>query len=153
MTEDFNIYNSLWDLSYPHHSSISDDLLIITDSFNLDLFFPTNHVPTKYSDNKNNSNSVIDLMFLWSSLSELDNYIIHPEWYLSSDHAPLTITISIIEEYITSSKCFIGKGSKEEEAFIKDVSWVFKNLNTSNILDSKSLDNLVNDLTQEIKRA
>jgi len=79
MTEDFNIYNSLWDPSYPHHFSISDNLLIIADSFNLDLFFPTNHVPTRYLDNKNNSNLVIDLMFLQSSSRKLDNHIIHPE--------------------------------------------------------------------------
>jgi len=63
------------------------------------------------------------------------------------------ITIPIIEEHITSSKCSIDKGSEEEEAFIKDVSWIFKNLNISNILDSTSLDNLVNDLAQEIERA
>ena len=58
----------------------------------------------------------------------------------------------IIKEHI-SSKSSIGKGSEEEEAFIKDVSWIFKNLNISNILDSTSLDNLVNDLTQQIKNA
>ena len=63
------------------------------------------------------------------------------------------ITILIIEEHINLSKHSISKGSKKEEVFIKDVSLIFKNLNISNILDSTSLDNPVNDLTQEIERA
>jgi len=153
MTGDFNIRDSLWDSSYPHHASISDNLLIIADPFNLDLSVPTNFVPTRYSDNENGSNSVIDLMFLHSSSNELDNYVIHPEWHLSSDHTLLTITIPIIKEYIISSKCSIGNSSEEEEAFIKDVFWIIKNLNMSNILDLSSLDNLVNSLTQEVENA
>ena len=35
MTGNFNIRDSLWDLSFSHHSSISDDLIIIADSFNM----------------------------------------------------------------------------------------------------------------------
>ena len=50
MTGDFNIRNSLWDTSFPHHLSISDDLLIIANSFNLALSSPTNPCPTRYSD-------------------------------------------------------------------------------------------------------
>ena len=42
MTGDFNIRDSIWDSSFPHHSSISDDLMIITDLFNLDLSTLTN---------------------------------------------------------------------------------------------------------------
>jgi len=33
MTGDFNIRDSLWDSSFSHHSSISDDLILIADSF------------------------------------------------------------------------------------------------------------------------
>ena len=42
ITSDFNIQNSLWNLLFPHHSTISNDCLIVTDSFNLDLSSSTN---------------------------------------------------------------------------------------------------------------
>ena len=64
MTGDFNIRNSIWDSSFPHHSTSSDNLMIIADSFNLELLFPTNRVPTRFSDSDTGSNLVIDLMFL-----------------------------------------------------------------------------------------
>ena len=72
MTGDFNIRDSLWDLSFPFHSSISDDLIIIVDSFNLALFTLTNPCPTKYSDMAGETNSVIDLIFLRYGSLELD---------------------------------------------------------------------------------
>ena len=42
MMKDFNICNNLWNPLFPHHSSISDDLLIIVNLFNLELSNPTN---------------------------------------------------------------------------------------------------------------
>ena len=64
MTGDFNIRDSLWDSSFPHHSSISNNLMIIADSFNLTLSTPTNPSPTRFLDTAGEANSVIDLMFL-----------------------------------------------------------------------------------------
>jgi len=80
MTGDFNIRDSIWDLSFPHYSAISDDLMIIADSFNLDLSIPTHCISTRYSDLAGNSNLVIDFMFLQSGLTELNNHSIHPDW-------------------------------------------------------------------------
>ena len=100
MTGNFNICDSLWDPSFSHHSSISDNLIIIADSFNLNLSMPTNHVPTRYSNNNNDSNSVINLIFLPYSFSKLDNHTILPNWQLTSDHVLLTITIPIAEANI-----------------------------------------------------
>jgi len=78
MTGNFNIRDSLWDPSFPHHSLISDDLFIIVDSFNLDLSIPTNPIPTRYSDTLGVSDSVLDLMFLHSDSSKLNQHAIHP---------------------------------------------------------------------------
>ena len=64
MTGDFNIRDSLWDPHFSFHSSISDDLIMIADSYDLALSFPTNSCPTRYLDTVGESNSVIDLMFL-----------------------------------------------------------------------------------------
>ena len=64
MAGNFNIRDSLWDLSSPFHSSISDNLIMIADSFDLALLSPTNPGPTRFSDTTGESNSVIDLMFL-----------------------------------------------------------------------------------------
>ena len=64
ITGNFNIRNSLWDSSFPYHSSISDNLIIIADSFNLALLMLTNPGPTRFFDIAGEANSVIDLMFL-----------------------------------------------------------------------------------------
>jgi len=78
ITGNFNIRDSLWNPSFPHHLSISNDLIIIADSLNLELSLPTNSIPTRYSDMDGESNLVIDLMFLQSRLNELNNHLIHP---------------------------------------------------------------------------
>jgi len=46
MTSDFSIQDSLWDPAFPYHSSISDNLIIIADSFNLELSFTSNPILT-----------------------------------------------------------------------------------------------------------
>ena len=80
MTGDFNIRDCFWDPSFPYHSSISDDLFIIADLFNLELSMPTNHVPTRYLDMIEESNLVIDLIFLCNRSSKLNSHIIYPGW-------------------------------------------------------------------------
>ena len=143
MTGDFNIRDRLWDSSFPYHSSISDELIIIADSFNLSLSNPANPCPTRYSDMSGDANSVLDLMFLRSNSSELDSHHIYPESRLSSDHAPLSVEIPIIEEVVQSSKFTILPKSDQEKAFIDEVILNFKTLSTNNIDDSDKLDNVV----------
>ncbi len=51
----------------------------VADSFDFKLLPPIIQVPTQYTDNSNNSNSVIDLMFLQANLLKIDNYFILPD--------------------------------------------------------------------------
>ena len=152
MTSDFNIRDSLWDPSFPFHSSISNDLFMIADSFDLELSSPTNPGPTRFSDTEGESNSVIDLMFLRSGSKKLDSHSILSESRLSSDHAPLSIDIPISGEVILSSKLVIYPGSDQEKAFIKDIISNFTHLDTSNIVNIKELDNIVNRLGSTIEQ-
>ena len=147
----FNIKDSLWDSSFPHHSSISNDLIILTDSLNLSLSIPTNQVPTRYIDNTNESNSTINLMFIQCNFPTLNNHSIHPEWCLSFDHALLTITIPISEEIVNTHKSNIKKGSNEETQFLKDAANIIKNLNILNLMDIHMLENVINKLAIKVE--
>ena len=146
----FNIRDSIWDLVFPHYSTFSDNLMIIADSFNLELLSPTHNVPTRYSDSDNSSNSTIDLMFLWSGSRELNNHSIHPDLWLSSDYVLLTVSIDIIEENIILFKHSIAKNSEEKSSFIKDISHAIKNINISNLSDSNKLEEATISLASSI---
>jgi len=146
MTGDFNIRDSLWDPSFPHHSFISDNLLIIADSFNLALLLPTNPCPTRYSNMVGEANLTIDLIFLRYGSSKINQHSIHPEWWLMFNHAPLSITIPIVDKIINISKLLIKQKSKQEIAFIEEVISSFKNLDTSNIVNKECLEYMVNNL-------
>jgi len=77
--------------------------------------------------------------------------MIHPNWHLSSDHAPLTVSIPITEENIISYRFSIPKNSEEEATFINEATAIIKNLDTSNLMDHDKLDDLVNLFMSKIK--
>jgi len=62
-----------------------------------------------------------------------------------------TIIISIANEIISTSKLLIPQISEQKIAFVKEVILIFKNLNTSNIIDKNNLENTVNQLKVLIK--
>jgi len=99
------------------------------------------------------SNSVIDLMFLHYRSSKLDHHFIHPENYLSSDHAPLSIDISIHKEVIYTSKFSIPPKSDQKTSFIEEIILNFKNLDISNIGNMEKLEYIVNQFRVIIDQA
>ena len=82
-------------------------------------------------------------MFLCFGSSEIGNHTIHPDWRLTSDHAPLMIVISIVEEHIQTKKHTIVKDSDEEYAFVKKLTELLRNIDTSNITDVDHLNSII----------
>jgi len=104
MTGDFNIRDSLWDSNFPFHFVYNDMLFNIANSFSIALSKPTENFPTRFSDNDQNSNSVLDLVFIRLSSAEFNHHHIHLDWRLIFDHAPITIDIPIRDEYIPTKQ-------------------------------------------------
>ena len=153
MTSDFNIRDRLWNPSFPFHSSISDDLFIIADSFNLTLSNPTNPCSTRYSDTTGESNSIIDLMFLHYGSLDLDHYSILPESCLSLDHASLVIDITISKEIIQTLKFTLALKSEQETTFIQDIILNLKCLDMSHIDSIDKLEQAVHQVGTIIDQA
>ena len=142
ITGDFNTRNNIWDLSFPYHSFYSDLFTDIADSMDLCLSKATNQVLTSYSNNTNELNSVINLIFLRSNSLELNNHMIYLEWKYSSDHTSLTVNISIDEEYVPTKKYTIIKNNKEDK-FIAELINNIKRLDTENLTSKVTLKQTV----------
>jgi len=74
---------------------------------------------------------------------EFNHHYIHPEWRLLSDHAPITVDISIQDKSIPNKQQSLVKGSDEEKQFIDDLIQVIKNMNITSIHDTESLEEVV----------
>jgi len=121
------------------------------DSLSLGLLVPTNCVSTRYLNNSQDLNSVIDLMFLRYRSGELDHNFIYPDWHLSSDHVPLTVTIPIIKEHVQNKKQLIIKDSEKEKSFINDLIKEIKAIDTNNLTNVKLLEKVINLLANTIE--
>ena len=151
ITGNFNIRDNLCNYNFPHHFIHSDLLFDIADLLYLGLSEPTNHVSAIYYDNNQDSNLVLDMIFLRFRLEELDKHSIHPEWHFVSDHTLLTITIPIFEEHIQTKKQMIVK-EKEEKNFVNELIKAIRDINTSDLSNVDSLEDAIQLLAHTIER-
>ena len=61
------------------------------------------------------------------------------------------VSIPIVEENIVTSKFSIVKNSKEKENFIKEISYVIKNINVSDLSNSNKLEDATNSLASSFE--
>ena len=129
-----------------------DTLFEITDSFYVELSKPTKFFSTRYSDNIQDSNSVLDLVFLCPNSIEYNNYYIHLKWRLTFNHAPITVNISILKEWFQTRKQSLPKNSEEEAHFIDELIHSIKSLNTDSLLSIDAFKTIVQLFTDNINR-
>jgi len=86
MTEDLNIRDSNQDLNSYYYFVYTKNLLIITNSLGLELFYLLNPGLIKYTDNLCDFNLVLDLVFLLFNNIEFGQYTFHPEIQKLLDH-------------------------------------------------------------------
>ena len=133
ITENFNIRDNNWNPTYFHHFIHTDIFMEITGSFNLRMSTLYIQVSTWYADNLNDSNSVINLMFLWANSIEINNHFILLDLWSSLYYAPLTVDIIIEEKIIQDKWQTIIKNSEKGKNFVIELKNAIGNINTFNI--------------------
>jgi len=83
---------------------------------------------------------------------EHDNHHIHSEWRLTSDHVPITVDISILEEQFQTRKQSLPKNSEKEAYFIDELIYSIKSLNTDFLLSVDTLETIVQSFANNIDR-
>jgi len=96
----FNIRNSDWNPLFPYHLIHANYLLEIANLLNLERLLSINLVSTRYIDNPNNFDSIIDFIFLRGHSKEFNTHLILSDMRGSFDYALLIINIVIQEEFI-----------------------------------------------------
>jgi len=91
-------------------------------------------------------------MFLRLEFLKYDNHTIYPTWRLSSDHAFLTVNISIFKEHIQTRKHTLVKNSKEENKFINKLIEAIKGINMENIQNEEALNQIIQSLANVTER-
>ena len=129
------------------HRNILTD---IADFFQLGISNLTVQVPTRYTDNWDNSDLVINLMSLRLMSEEFNNHSILPYWKLFLDHTPLMVKILIFKEVIQTRKHTIVKNSEKEHNFVIDVNNLIKDLNTNHINSKNNLEIIIQDFTNNM---
>jgi len=104
LTGDFNIRDHFWDLNFPYYSYYRETLFEIVDSLQLEISESYEFFSTRYSNDPQISNLMLNLVFLHPGYSEFNNHHIYSNWRLLSDHTPITVNISITEEQVHTKK-------------------------------------------------
>ena len=72
-----------------------------------------------------------------------DYHSIHPDWRLTSDHAPLTVNICIFKEHVQTRKKTLVQNSKEKEHFLEYLIKVIKEIDIANLPSTKVLKSTI----------
>ena len=83
---------------------------------------------------------------------EHNNHSIHPKWKLISNHAPLTVNISIFKEYVQTRRQMLAINNKEEEYFLNKLINTINKINAENIQSKEVLKSVIQLFTYYIDK-
>ena len=78
---------------------------------------------------------------------EFDNYEISPDLQSPLDHAPLSVSIIVKEEFIQEKRWFIIRNSGKEKEFINKLRNRLGSMETTNITSCKTLESITHEFT------
>ena len=119
----------------------------MVDNFGLELSTSINPVSTQYVDNSQDSNSVLDLIFLRTRLEKFNNYTISLVLQSLSDHTSLSVSIIIEKEFIQEKKKSIVRNSNKEKEFVNELRYRIDSMATSNITNCEILKHITQEFT------
>jgi len=119
----------------------------VVDNFGLELSTSINPVSTQYVDNSQDSNSVLDLIFLRTRLEKFNNYTISLVLQSLSDHTSLSVSIIIEKEFIQEKKKSIVRNSNKEKEFVNELRYRIDSMATSNITNCEILKHITQEFT------
>jgi hypothetical protein len=128
MCGDFNVRCNRCDPLGPTVNVYADCLLEVTSHLSLSLSSPEVEGPTHFPYAEDLQPMVIDLMFILETESLVLDHDITPEDRGTSDHVPLSITLSAPGSQVPVTRWGIKAGSNEEASFLGDVSESFQTL-------------------------
>ena len=83
---------------------------------------------------------------------EHNNHSIHPNWKLISNHAPLTVNISIFKEYVQTRRKMPAINNEEEEYFLNKLINTINKINAENIQSKEVLKSVIQLFTYYIDK-
>jgi hypothetical protein len=114
MCGDFNVRCDRWDPLGPAVNVYADRLVEVTSHLGLSLSSPEVEGPTHFPYAEDLQPTVIDLIFILETESLVLHHDITPEDRGTSDHAPLSITLSAPGSQVPATRWGIKAGSDEE---------------------------------------
>jgi len=96
-------------------------------------------------NNFQDSNSVLDLMFLYVGLEEFNNHLISPDIQSPSDYALLSISIIIKEEFIQEKKQSIVRNSDKEKEIINKLRNRIGSMEITHIINCEMLEHITQE--------
>jgi len=124
----------------------------IADLFGLICSLPVLPVPTHYLDTNGYANSVIDLIFLGLSSTQV-SYHIKSDLRQPSDHALLLVNLLISPENTCLRKKVLKHSSEKKDTFLSSITIELQALNFSGLNSVVGLDSISKAISKVLSNA